>query len=98
MRLTRPFETSRGTVKLELRGGFAYELKAVTPRINESLPAAPGSGFTLTGADPGRVAATLGAALVYDVSSKLSLYGRYDATIGSQATDLAVTAGVNLRW
>jgi uncharacterized protein with beta-barrel porin domain len=70
----------------------------VAPQIHESFPAAPGSGFTLTGADPGRVAGTLGAALLYDVSSKLSLFGRYDATIGSRETDLAVTGGINFRW
>ncbi|HLJ65627.1 MAG TPA: autotransporter domain-containing protein [Stellaceae bacterium] len=97
-RLEQGFALESGKLRAGLSVAWSHDFLSLAPHVNESFIAAPGSGFTLTGADPGSDAALLGVGVAYDVSMQLSIYGRYDATIGTHETDHAVTAGVKFTW
>lgn len=85
-------------VGLLLRLGWAHEYADTARPVTASFAGAPGSSFTVLGAQPSRNAAVLGFAANTKVSDAASVYLRYDGEIGGNSDTHALTAGFRLVW
>ena len=89
--------TSGGVIRLSIKGGWAHEFDATRNVLDEAF-AAGSSPFALAGAETGRNAGLFGASLSYDLSKRVSFFGRYDGAYGDLATNHAVSVGFNMTW
>jgi outer membrane autotransporter protein len=89
--------TSGGVVRLSLKGGWAHEFDATRNVLDEAF-AAGSSPFAMAGAETGRNAGLFGASMSFDLSKRVSFFGRYDGAYGDRATNHAVSVGFNMVW
>ncbi|MCF8531422.1 MAG: autotransporter domain-containing protein [Reyranella sp.] len=85
-------------IGLMFRLGWAHEFADTTRPVTASFSAAPGSGFTVLGAEPARDAAVLALAADTAVAGATSLYLRYDGEVGGGSDAHAITAGIRMTW
>jgi autotransporter-associated beta strand protein len=83
---------------LLLRLGWAHEFADTTRPVSASFAGAPGSGFTVLGAEPPRDAAVLALAADTAIAEATSLYVRYDGEVGGGSDAHAFTAGLRMTW
>ncbi|HLJ62744.1 MAG TPA: autotransporter domain-containing protein, partial [Stellaceae bacterium] len=72
-----------GAWKPDLQLAWAHDFSNTTPALAASFTATPASSFLLTGANPGRDAALVGAGILYEAGSQLTLYARYDGSLAA---------------
>ncbi len=97
-RLSKTFSTPRGALTLEARAAGVEELRDPAAQAGERFAAAPGTDFTVTGADSGRSAGLVGAGITYAASSRVTLFGHYDGRFGSHQSDQAFSLGGKIAW
>lgn len=81
-----------------LRLGWSHEFADTTRPVTASFVGAPGSGFTVLGAQPARDSAVLALAADLAVASATSLFLRYDGEVGSGSDAHGFTAGIRMTW
>jgi outer membrane autotransporter protein len=98
-RAAKPFVLRNGTrLNLEGQAAWVEELGGGAPTVRSAFSAAPTGSFTLAGANPGSSAIVVGAGMTYALSSRMSLYGRYDEAHNDNGADRQATLGVRLSW
>jgi len=88
----------RDKLALQFRLGWAHEYVGDANTVQASFAGAPGSSFSVLGAQTGRDSAILGLAANTAVGDATSLYLRYDGDIASTAASHAFTAGLRMVW
>ncbi|QCO16617.1 autotransporter domain-containing protein (plasmid) [Azospirillum brasilense] len=79
----------------ELRARWDHDFLDVAARSGARLL---GASYTVSGTQPGRDAAVLGAGLTADLGNRFQAYGSYDADLRRDATGHALSAGLSYRW
>ncbi len=97
-RLSKSISVAGGNLKVDGRLAWAHEFTDAAPRIHESFAAAAGSDFTLSGADTGRNAALVGAGFAYETHTRVTFFGRYQASVGNRHTDHYLSLGGAWSW
>ncbi|WP_188261945.1 autotransporter outer membrane beta-barrel domain-containing protein [Azospirillum tabaci] len=79
----------------ELRARWDHDFLDVTARSGARLL---GASYTVSGTQPGRDAAVLGAGLTADLGDRFQAYGSYDAELRRDATGHTLSGGLRYRW
>lgn len=89
---------SGNPLDLLLRLGWAHEYADTARPVSASFTGAPGSNFTVLGAQPARDAGVLSLAANSAVGEATSVYVRYDGEVGGGSDAHAITAGFRMVW
>lgn len=98
VRLKETFASDEGLWKPEASVAWSHDFTSPTPNVTEAFALAPQNSFVITGANPGRDAALVGAGISFAPAANWSLFARYDGTLGTHETDHAVTVGFKMTW
>ncbi|TWA87458.1 outer membrane autotransporter protein [Azospirillum brasilense] len=79
----------------ELRARWDHDVLDVAARSGARLL---GASYTVSGVQPGRDAAVLGAGLTAALGERFQAYGSYDADLRRDATGHTLSAGLRYRW
>ncbi|CAO3378139.1 autotransporter outer membrane beta-barrel domain-containing protein [Azospirillum argentinense] len=79
----------------ELRARWDHDFLDVAARSGARLL---GATYTVSGVQPGRDAAVLGAGLTAALGERFQAYGSYDADLRRDATGHTLSAGLRYRW
>jgi uncharacterized protein with beta-barrel porin domain len=93
LRLSKALALQTGALTLGARVGEAHDFESVIPQISQSFAAAPGTGFTIEGADPGRDVTLVDLDLGYAATRRISVFARYGGAFGSRQTDNTFALG-----
>ena len=85
-------------IGLMFRLGWAHEFADTARPVAASFAGAPGSGFSVLGAESARDAAVLALAVDTAIAEATSLYLRYDGEVGGRSDAHALTAGFRMTW
>ncbi|WP_165585611.1 autotransporter outer membrane beta-barrel domain-containing protein [Roseococcus sp. SYP-B2431] len=96
----RRFATAWDGVSLTpvFRLAWAHELADGAALTNAAFQGAPGAGFRVRSARPGRDAAVLGAGLTLGLRGGVSVFADYAADLRENLTSQAVTAGLRMSF
>src|SRR5262249_944902 len=82
----------------ELRARYQYDALNPLPASALAFAGVPLIPFTITGVQPGRQAAVLGAGVTISKSEAVSIFADYKADLRSNATVQAGLAGLRINW
>jgi outer membrane autotransporter protein len=82
----------------ELRARYEYDALNPLPASNVAFAGVPLIPFTITGVQPARNAAVLGAGVTISKGEAISAFADYNADLRSNETVQTALAGVRIRW
>ncbi|HEY1753022.1 MAG TPA: autotransporter domain-containing protein [Caulobacteraceae bacterium] len=97
VRVSRTFAVTGGTLGAQASFDWAHDFDTLTPVAAESFAAAAGTGFSISGVNPGRDAGLAHLGLVYQ-ASRVSVFARYEGSFSRQQNQNAVEAGVKVAF
>jgi outer membrane autotransporter protein len=98
VRASTTLAMGNGHVVPELRAAWQHDFSSPTQNITAAFVAAPGSPFTITGANFGRDAALVGVGLTGDLGNGAQAYVDYDGRFNGSFNEQAVSAGFRIKF
>jgi uncharacterized protein with beta-barrel porin domain len=96
-RLAKTVELSSGALGVDATLAWSHQFQSLAPIAAESFAGVPGTGFAISGVDPGRDAGLVHTGLTYTMS-RVSLFASYDGDFSDRETQSAVSGGVRIAW
>ncbi len=97
-RLTASLHLAGLTIATEADLGWAHDYASTSRTITAAFVGAPGTPFTVSGAEPARDQAIVGLGAATAITRRASVFLRYDGALGGSDNSHAVSGGLRIRF